>query len=63
MAIFTNAERKLPPYYENQLKTQLRLLKQRKEILLSRLEAATTREDKRTIGEELASLPTTIRMM
>ncbi len=54
---------KLSPYYQKQFEQQKLALDARKEALLLRLETAETPEERRLVGEKLAALPTTIRMM
>jgi len=53
----------LSPYYERRVESIRKRLEERKQDLLARLEEAEDPAEKRSIGEELANLPTVITLM
>jgi hypothetical protein len=53
----------LSPYYQKRAEEGRKALQEKKEELLARLMETDDPEEKRAIGEELAALPTVIRMM
>ncbi len=53
----------LSPYYERRAESIRKGLEERKQDLLARLEEAEDPAEKRSIGEELANLPTVITLM
>jgi hypothetical protein len=53
----------LSPYYRRREEEALKAIEERKQELLAHLEETNDPEEKRAIGEELANLPTVIRMM
>jgi hypothetical protein len=53
----------LSSYYQEQHDRAWAELRVRKEQLLDKLETAKTPQERRAIGEQLAALPTSVRLM